>query len=233
MAKSGKSVENIQNNVLGQFELAKRQPASTFIADEVQRARELREKFEKNEQLTNEQKYWKAKERIDEATKINEARFKQIATNTANYHSLLESFYNLFGERTDFSKLELESLLDEVDLKDTTLIEYTSLHANNTIVTITAAKCTKKYLQLKLHIDYEKHIYVKAEDFETTKNVERTYVQREDDVKLKLEYGNIIKFRQSATAQFLELIEKYNIDNQKNSTLKQIDYKDAWNFSEI
>ena len=229
----GKSVETIQNSVLGQFELAKRQQASTFIAEEVERAKKLKAKFEKNEQLTNAQKYWLAKERIDEATKINEARFKQIASNTSNYHTLLESFYNLFGERTDFSKQELESLIDEVDLKDNTLIEYTSIYANNTIVTITAAKCTKKYLQIKLHIDYEKQIFVKAEDFETTKNVEKTYVQREDEVKLKIEYGNIIKFRQSATSQFLELIEKYNIDNQKDTTRKQIDYKEAWNFSEI
>lgn len=235
MGQAGKSVENIQNIVLGQFESAKRQTPSMFINDEIARAKKAKEKFEKTKSnLTNEQKYEIAKKRIQEQQEQANTYLQQIADDTSNHHVVLKNFYQLFDRNINFDREYCEQFLDENDkLKEHEIYSYTTVHNNEVKITIIGAKCTKKHLQVKLHIEYEKRIFVKAEDFETTKNVDELYVVRELDAKLKIEYGNIIKFRQSCSSQFNELLQLCNIKDDIKQTKIETTTSNSWTFDEI
>lgn len=226
MAGKGRSIENVQNNVLAMFNIDKNR-TTTFVEDQIALSKKKRLKEEKLRGGLSVEEYDKlkkeqAKLNFEKSQQAELSRNRKAAQNIDHYHTLLQEFYSIFGtDLIDYNKETLEDKPSE--LKGLTIYNH-----NETIVTIEKARLNKGCLQLIVNIEYQKQIFVKAADFETTKNVEKSFKTVIETAKVKCPYGKVIDFRNGATTGFSEIIKKYGIENLNTPTAQTV--KNVWSF---
>ena len=221
----GKPVEKIQDATLAMFNVDKNR-TTTFIHDQVTLSRQKREKEDQRRNGLTIAEYDKlkkeqGKQAFLKSVQEEESKSLKQASSLSHYHQLLQEFYSLFPSTIiNFNK----ETLDEIPSKIKGL---TLWNQDETEIEIKKARLNKGCIQVTLSVTYQKPIFVKADDFDITKNVIESSRTITEEQKIKCQYGTLITFRQSTTAQFNELIKKYSI---KNTVSSQLSNEDSWKF---
>ncbi|BBI90512.1 hypothetical protein HYO65_gp120 [Tenacibaculum phage PTm1] len=182
----GRSITETQTNILGQFQKVLRsQVHDDIITQSISRGKKNIKPKQESDARTFE--------RIQTKQALEATKRQMIIDQTAmdrNRHSLLNSVLDIFGIEWLKNQTIDAELMEEFKGKT-----YTIYNSDKLKVYFEIKQILKYNVKCFIHIEQNKEIFVKADDFETTRRTIKANKVINDSLELKPALGDIFEFR--------------------------------------
>lgn len=223
---AGKSVTAVQDRILGEFDRVLRNGKSDDVVSRAMvRSAKLKAQQEAKQYdstlcsggfSVSVQEKGKAAQESEKIAKLQ--AIKKSAKNR-DRHSMILKTIDSFEPEFFFKSEILAEDLEYYRSQTTTIIDNDSIK-----IDLTIDKPLSTTLRCFADIVYQKPIWVKADDFDTTGRTERAFKEVTDRVKINASLGDVLEFKKQLLKPLTEIIQKYSIADERNVETN------IWNF---